>query len=432
MARKSLPALHPAGVMVGAVLTGVGVFVAESLVGPLLSRSMTPPEERVMGLVHRHLAESYVEPRDQQWLMHRAVEGMLESLDDPYTYFVGPEAIPGLEEEATGNMIGIGVMLDGAEGRVRYPMPGSPAEEAGLRPGDRVLAVDGEDVTGLALTEISDRIKGERGTSVHLALTPVIGDPYEVDIVRSPVPKGTVGKVRMLDEQAGIGTLAIRSFAHSTPEELDAALDYLEPRGMRALVIDLRFNTGGVLDAAVEVAARFLEGELVCQLQERNGPGSVRRADAERSRFPNLPLVVVMNSLSASGSEVLAGALRDHGRAVLVGGRSYGKGVYQQVHRYRSADFALKFTAGYYLTPSGRILEGNIEPDRAGGLEPDLSVRVPLQESLELRNWLRYEDPPLEYRERVYELFPRVAEVASPDDSALGVGLRHLQQVLAV
>lgn len=385
-----------------------------------------------MGLVHRHLAESYVEPRDQEWLMHRAVEGMLDSLDDPYTYFIGPEDIPVLEEEASGNMIGIGVMLDGAEARVRYPMPGSPAEEAGLRPGDRVLAVDGEDVSGWDLPAISDRIKGERGTTVHLSLAPVVGDPYEVDILRSPVPTGTIGKVRMLDEEAGIGALAIRSFAHSTPQELDEALDYLEPLGLRALVIDLRFNTGGVLDAAVDVAARFLHGELVCRLQERNGPGSLRKADLELSRFPDMPLVVVMNSLSASGSEVLAGALRDHGRAVLVGGRSYGKGVYQQVHRYRSAHFALKFTAGYYLTPTGRILEGNIEPDRAGGLEPDLAVPVPLEEATFVRTWLRYEDPPLKYRDRVFQLFPRVAEVQPPPDSALDVGLRHLQQVMAV
>ncbi len=416
--------------MVGAVLTGVGVFLAESLVGPLLSRSMTPQEERVMGLVHQHIAESYVEPRDKQWLMHRAVEGMLDSLEDPYTFFIDPNEIPALEEESSGNLIGIGVMLDGGESRVRYPMPGGPAEAAGLRPGDLVLAVDGEDVTGLSLIEVSDLIKGERGTSVHLAMAPMVGDPYEVDIVRSPVPKGTVGKIRMLDEDAGIGTLAIRSFAHSTPGELDAALDYLDQQGLNGLVLDLRFNTGGVLDAAVDVAARFLEGEVVCRLQERGGPGSIRKADPELSRFPELPLVILTNSLSASGSEVLAGALRDHGRAVLVGGRSYGKGVYQQVHRYRSANFALKFTAGYYLTPSGRILEGHIDPDRAGGLEPDLGVAVPFAEARVVRDWLRYEDPPLEYRDQVFELFPAVADVKPPPDSALATGQRHLAQVL--
>jgi carboxyl-terminal processing protease len=429
MARKSLPALHPAGVMVGAVLTGIGVFLAETVVGPLLDRSMTPQEERVMGLVHRNLVESYVEPRDPQWLLHRAVEGMLDSLDDPYTYFIDPKAIPALDEESTGNLIGIGILLDG-NGRVRYPVPGSPAEAAGIRPGDRFLAIDGEDALGLTMEELTKRIKGPRGTSLHLVVETAAGEPFETDIERSPVPKGTVGKVRMLDPENGIGTLAIRSFARSTPDELDAALDHLDAQGLRGLVIDLRFNTGGVLDAAVDVAARFLEGEVVCRLQERGGPGSVRRADAALSRFPELPLVVLVNALSASGSEVLAGALRDHGHAVLVGERSYGKGVYQQVHRYRTADFALKYTAGYYLTPSGRILEGHIDPARAGGLEPDLGVAVGLPEARAVRDWLRYEDPPLEYRERVFELFPRVAEVQPPEDAALATGERHLRQVL--
>lgn len=416
--------------MVGAVLAGVGVFVAESLLGPLLSRSMTPPEERVMGMVHRNLVEGYVVPRDAEWLMHRAVAGMLESLEDPYTFFIGPDDLSALDEEASGNLIGIGVMLDGAEGRVRYPMPGSPAEAAGLRPGDRVLAVDGASVEGLGLAELGDRIRGPRGTTVHLSMEALAGGLYEADVLRSPVPKGTVGKVRMIDEAAGIGGLAIRSFAHSTPAELDAALDLLEPLGLRALILDLRFDTGGVLDAAVEVAARFLEGELVCRLEERNGPGSVRRADPRLSRRPELPLAILINGLSASGSEVLAGALRDHGRAVLVGERTYGKGVYQQVHRYRSANFAMKFTAGYYLTPAGRILEGHIDPERAGGLEPDLALDVPTAEAIGVRDWLRYEDPPLEYRARVFELFPATAAVAPPPDAALDAAVRHLRRVL--
>lgn len=417
--------------MVGAILTGVGVFLAETFLGPLLGRSMAPSEERIMGLVHRSLVEHYVEPRDPEWLMHRAVEGMIEALDDPYTFFIGPEDLAALEEESSGNLIGIGVMLDGAEGRVRYPVPGGPAEAAGLRPGDRILAVDGEDVTGLDLTALSERIKGEPGTAVRLRIEPLQGEPYEVEITRSPVPRGTVGKVRMLDEERGIGTIAIRSFSRSTPAELDAALDELDRDGrLHGLILDLRFDTGGVLDAAVAVAARFLDGGPVCRLQERGGPGSLREADPALSRYPDLPLVVLLNGLSASGSEILAGALRDRGHAVLAGSRSYGKGVYQRVHRYRSADFALKFTAGYYLTPSGRVLEGHIDPERAGGLEPDLALEVPIEESAAIQAWLRYEDPPREYRELVFRLFPRVAEVRPPPDRVLETALRHLQEVL--
>ncbi|MDP6941038.1 MAG: S41 family peptidase [Planctomycetota bacterium] len=430
MARRSIPALHPVGILVGSVLTGIGVFVAETFLGPILTRSMSPPEERMIGMVHERLLHSYVETRDPEWLMHRAVKGMLDGLEDPYTFFVGPKDLQRLDEDSTGKLIGIGVILDGSTAVVRYPHPGGPAEGAGILPGDRFRSVNGLDVSQMNTNQVVQAIKGPRGSSVDLQLERADGSLFTTHIVRQPVQKSTVGRVEYLDRNSGIGHIHIRSFARTTPAELDQALDLLSSSELRGLVLDLRFNTGGILDAAIDVAARFLKGGPVCSLQVRNGEDLVRMADPSLSRAAALPLVVLLNQHSASGSEVLAGALRDRGAGILVGERSYGKGVYQQVHRYRTGNFALKFTAGYYLTPSGRLLEGNTEPTRGGGLIPDLPVAVSVQTSNEIRGWLGYDFPPAQYRSKVYELFPRVAELTPPEDPVLSVALQHLQEVL--
>jgi len=397
----------------------------------MLARSMAPAEERMMGMVHQHLAEGYAEERDPEWLMHRAVEGMLESLNDPYTFFVGPEDMVALDEDSSGRLIGIGVMLDNATGHIRYPQVGGPAEAAGIRPGDRIHSLNGEACGDLAVPELVARIKGKVGTVLHMEVEHATGELEAITVERRAVPRITVAKTGMLDEDLGIGVIHIRSFARSTPAELDQALDGLLHAGAKALVLDLRFNTGGLLDAAVDIASRFLEGGIVCRLEVRGGEDQVRFADPKLLKAPHIPIVILANRLSASGSEVLAGALKDRGAALLCGQRTFGKGVYQQVHRYRTGNFALKFTAGYYRTPSGRILEGHIDPDHLGGLEPDLPVALDAASNLALRQWLDYDAPPAKWRDQVQQLFPQIEDFQSPPDSALALALSHLRGVLS-
>ncbi|MCH2112607.1 MAG: S41 family peptidase, partial [Planctomycetes bacterium] len=304
-------------------------------------------------------------------------------------------------------------------------------EAAGIRPGDRIHSLNGEACGDLAIPELVARIKGKVGTVLHMEVEHATGELEAITVERRAVPRITVAKTGMLDEDLGIGLIHIRSFARSTPAELDQALDGLLHAGVKALVLDLRFNTGGLLDAAVDIASRFLEGGIVCRLEVRGGEDQVRFADPKLLKAPHIPIVILANRLSASGSEVLAGALKDRGAALLCGQRTFGKGVYQQVHRYRTGNFALKFTAGYYRTPSGRILEGQINPDHLGGLEPDLPVAIDAASNLALRQWLDYDAPPAKWRDQVQQLFPQIEDFKSPPDSALALALSHLRGVLS-
>lgn len=429
MPRRSLPAFHPAGIAIGAVLTGLGLILADWFLGPVLERNFTPKEERLLGHVLDQLHTHHVEPTGRRELMHSALRGMIEGLDDPYSTFIGPEALQALEEETTGNLQGIGVVIDTRTGHVRYPAIGGPAEKAGLRPGDRILSIEGQSVEGWETNAMIELIKGPAGTSLVMELERVDGQRYRAEVERAPIPTGTVAKSRMLDSELGIATTHIRSFARSTPSELDTALAKLGELGMQALVLDLRFNSGGQLQAAQDVAARFMKGGVVCTLQHRSGSVEIRTADPELGNLADLPLVVLTNQMSASGSEVVAGALRDHGAAVLVGERSYGKGVFQRVHRHEQSGFAYKFTAGYYVTPAGRVLEQWIGHRQTGGLEPDLWISSQGEQWRDLAFWLQYDPPPEPYLEEVRKLFPN-ALLPEPEDPAMDVALALLQQSL--
>ncbi len=419
------------GMFLGISVAIFGVVVIQVIFGPVLSRSLATTEEQVISTVHGRLVKDYVNPPNEQELMRAAVQGMIESFGDRYCSYLGPADQVSYHEGSSGNLIGIGVQI-ARGGTIHYPRPGGPAEIAGLLPGDRIVAVDGLEIAeDMPLNELTPLIKGAKNTTVHLQVQRGLDQPefFEVDVKRTPLPTGTVAKVRMVDPEAGIGQIHIRSFAGTTAKELDAALDTLLAQGMKALVLDLRFNRGGLLDSAVECAGRFLNGGVVCTLEGRNQSRSVRKADPDHSKVPDLPVVILINGLSASGSEVLAGALRDRGKAILVGQQSYGKGVYQQVLNFKDGQFTIKFTAGYYLTPSGRVIESAIHPEFPGHLDPDLMTPLPQSEELgRLLSYLQYDDPPEVYRDRVFEIFEGLRELSAPPvDPTLDTAIHALR-----
>jgi len=417
------------GLLAGALLASFGFLTSQSMLGPLLQQSLLTPEEQMLGSVHQHLTEQYVEPRSAEALLHTAVQGMVKGLDDPYSQFLGPDSLARFEEDSSGTLIGIGIIMF-RSGQIHYPLVNGPAERAGIRPGDQILSIDGIPLAEIPSPDRIMAIKGLEGTQVSLLLQRLDGSKFRADVRRTPISNRTVGKIGLLDVENGIGTLLVRSFAKSTPSELDSALKALLARGMKALVLDLRFNTGGLLDAAVAVAGRFVRGGVICTLLGRNGDRRVRKADPSNYIGVELPITILMNEFSASGSEVVAGCLRDRGAAVLVGNKSFGKGVFQKVQQYPDGHFVLKYTAGYFLTPNGRILEGNIKSNMSGGLEPDL--RTPSPSNLgALRIWLATELPPDKYLKQTAQLFPNLATRLPPEDLAKDAAVELLRLSLA-
>ncbi len=424
--------LHLTSVLFGAFWTAVGLLITEHYVGPLLAERALPPAEQSLSSAHRTIRGNAVLAGDPDELMRAGVQGMLASLNDPYASYVGPADLRGFEEDSSGTYVGIGAMLH-PDGRVIYPMAGGPADTAGLRTGDRILAVDGEDASALRSDALTERLRGPRGSTVRIEFEHRDGARASADLKRRPMPSGTVGDVRWLDRAAGLGHLHVRSFADSTARELDAACEALLAEGaLRGLVLDLRWNTGGQLESAVEIASRFLAGGTVCTLREFGGATREMSAEPALKRWPDLPLVLLVNSGSASGSEVLAGALRDHGAAALVGERTYGKGIFQEVYRFRDGQFVLKFTAGEYLTPAGRSLEGHLRPGLGpGGLEPDLPVAADPAQIGAIRRWQQVNWPPSTLRAEVEQVFPGHFPNEPPADRVLDAALRLLQAALA-
>lgn len=422
-----------AGMLLGITLTGLGVVLAQALFGPVLARSLASTEQQILSNVHDRLVEDYVVPLDREALMRAGVRAMIDELGDDYSSFVGPEEVATYREESSGSLIGIGAIItEGA--RIRNPSPGGPAERAGLLPGDWLVAINGQSTEGLMVDEVVDLIKGPKETSVHLQVRRQSDDSLiVVEITRESVPTGTVGRVEMLDPATGLGRIHIRSFARSTVIELDAALDELLAQGMRGLVLDLRFNRGGLLDSAVDCAARFVEGGIICTLEGRGDAHKVRKADRNDFRDLGLPIVVLVNEHSASGSEVLAAALRDRGVAVIAGSRSFGKGVYQQVQRYEDGQFVIKFTAGYYVTPAGRIIEGHLNSDFVGGIEPDLLVNPDSEEaSIGIYRALQQDEIPEPYREKAIAIWPALEFYPmNPPDPATELAMQALRASLS-
>lgn len=420
---------HLKSILFGAFWASVGILVTQHFIGPFLARHSQATAEQILATVHRTISEDYVEPLSPDALMRNGARGMLESLRDPYADFFGPADLRRFQEGNSGVLVGIGVMIN-KRGKILYPQPGGNAESAGIVPGDRFVSIDGQSVAGMERDLIAGILRGKADSEVVLEMEHLDGTPFTATVIRSAVPMITVGDVRMLDMDSGIAHIHIRSFAQSTLAELDHALERLDRSGMKGLILDLRWNPGGQLPSAVGVAGRFLKGHLVCSLKNRYAPINRRFAQQVDGKYFGMPLVLLVNGGSASGSEVVAAALRERGFALLVGERTYGKGIYQQVFEYDSGEFAMQFTAGYYITPAGHILEGHLNPQLAGCLEPDLSVIADAEEDRLIRTWQRRNRPPAVYREAMEAAFPETANVPPPPDRFLDTAVAVLNRTL--
>ncbi|MBI5382873.1 MAG: S41 family peptidase [Opitutae bacterium] len=369
------------GVALGLLLAGAAAHFAASwslLPNRELNRSTAYLRE-VLKLVN----ENYVAPDKAAYdkLTREALHGMVEALD-PHSEFLEARDFKELDDEMRGDFGGIGIQVERRNGHVIViaPVAGGPGERAGIQRGDEILAVDGKSVDRAAsMDDVIDLLRGKPDTKVTVKLqragTPA---PWELTLKRELIKVDSVREVSVLP--GGIGYIQLSEFTERTSDEFAHALDRLLAQGVNSLVLDLRNNPGGLLDAAVEVSEMFFrKGELIVYTQGRRAKD---REDflAETEGDPvNLPMAVLINAGSASAAEIVAGALKDTGRAVLVGERSFGKGSVQSIFRLHNGE-GMRLTTARYFTPSGvTIHEKGVEPHIEVVMTPDEDNKLRLQ-----------------------------------------------------
>ena len=306
--------------------------------------------------------------------------GMLSALD-PYSSYIPKQRFEAFEEEAQQQYVGIGIEIERIESRITVvtPFEGGPAQESGVLSGDQIVDVGGVNTENFTLPETISLLRGSSGSEVRLRLYRPSTDRYlEVTLMRRFVNLASVRNVGFGD---GIGYLRINQFGEQTSAECARTLASLEKQGMEGLIIDLRNNSGGLLQAAVDVASEFLpQGELVVSTEGRTAKeNDFYRADRGSEGKKGYSIVVLINGDSASAAEIVAGALQDAERAVILGERSYGKGSVQSVYSLRSGD-GVRQTTAIYRTPEGRNIEEiGIEPDVAIAVDPNDYARLRMQ-----------------------------------------------------
>jgi carboxyl-terminal processing protease len=336
--------------------------------------ALSADDQRAFSIVWEALSElerNYYRPErlDSQKLAAAAARAMVEAVGDPYTTLTSAEQGELTAAQLRGSFDGIGVEIDRRDGQlvVVAPIAGSPAERAGMQSGDVIVSVDGVDVAPLSLELVSRRIRGPRGSSVQVGLRRE-GQPLVVDVVRDTIAIASV-RTRSLGGDARLAYVRIHTFGEPTSQQVREQLAPLLAEGSKGVVLDLRGNPGGYLSSAVDVTSIFLKDGVVLY-QERGGPDAARRTyrTSGSPQVPDLPIAVLVDRGSASAAEIVAAALRDNQRAVLIGEKTFGKGTVQEL-RTLSDESQLRLTVAQWLTPSGHAIQGE-------GLLPDLEVPV--------------------------------------------------------
>ena len=318
--------------------------------------------------VFNYIEDIHIDSPAPGLLYRGAIEGLIDTLDDPYTEYMPPEDFEEYTHYLDSTYVGVGIEILPGEGypKILNAIDNTPAKKAGIKPGDLLIKVDGADVYNEPLDMVVQKVRGPEGTTVKLTIRREGREDFVLDLVRSNINTPTVYKEMF---EGGTGYLGVFNFSSGTADEFRNALTELIQEGAAQLILDLRNNPGGYLLAAVQVAGNFIEpGGLVVSTVDRKGERTEYRTE-ETPVFKGRNVVVLVDEYSASAAEILAGALQDHGVAVLLGGRTFGKGTVQGVIPLDSGG-ALKITQARYHTPKDRIIDGQ-------GLTPDVQVLTP-------------------------------------------------------
>jgi len=363
------------------VALGIGWFL-----GSRRFAEMPEPQRTAFDLIYRQILEAHVDPPSGQELLDRALAAMAKV--DPYSLYIGPKDLARHEERSTGTYEGIGIVVvrHGDDMVVHYPLAGGPAERAGILPGDRLVGVDDKDIRTMPAESrqnaVSELVRGPARTTVRLRIARDDGE-HEIAVERADVRQSSVRWAHVEDAAQGLGYLHLAHFPKGACDDVRGAIDAMQAKvPLRGLLIDLRGNPGGSLDECVAIANLFLRSGTILSQRRRDLVVESFSAKAEACAFPDLPLAVLVDADSASASEVLAGALQDHHRAVVVGVRTYGKGYINTEYAWRDLPFRLKLTTAHFYTPSGRNIDrhqqpaGDGEREDKGGITPDVQADV--------------------------------------------------------
>ena len=382
VARWTLASL---AVSLGIVLAGVvGYNLSDDGAGPADTTGGSSLDQRILSEIYKILLEDFVEPgRVTPALLEKgAIAGLIEALGDPHTTYIDPASYKAGIDPITGAFEGIGaqVALDEDSKRIVIiaPFRNSPAERAGIRAGDTILAVNGESTEGWTVAETIARIRGPEGTSITLSVLHENGETADVTITREKIEVPTVFSnlgnspdLNIVDKEGAtvrdIAYIELAQFTEPAVEAMSSALKEARSSGYRGIILDLRRNPGGALSATVDISDMFLDSGLILTQVDRDGKQTTYEAESGGEAL-DIPLAILVGGGSASGSEVLSAALRDNGRAILIGETTFGKGSVNHL-RELSNGGALYVTIARWLTPAGQLIEG-------AGLEPDFTIEA--------------------------------------------------------
>ena len=367
-----LSRLNSLALTIALVIGSPMVFAAQPVAQPASAASAKAPlpleELRTFAEVMDRIKAAYVEPVDDKTLLENAIKGMLSNLD-PHSAYLGPEDFAELQESTSGEFGGLGIEVGSEDGNIKIvsPIDDTPASKAGIQAGDFIVKINGQPTNGLTMTEAVDKMRGKVGQKITLTLVRGGGAPFDVTLTRANIQVKSV-KAQLLED--GYGYIRITQFQVKTGEEVAAALAKLRKENgnkkLKGIILDLRNNPGGVLQSAVEVVVHFIKKGLIVYTKGRLPNSELRFSATGKDLSEAVPLVVLINGGSASASEIVAGALQDQKRGVVMGTPSFGKGSVQTVLPLNN-DRALKITTALYYTPNGRSIQ-------AQGIVPDIEV----------------------------------------------------------
>lgn len=310
---------------------------------------------------------NYVTEFESTEAIEAAINGMLASLD-PHSSYLDPDDFKDMQTQTSGEYGGLGIEVTAQDGFVKVvsPMDGTPASRAGIKSGDFLTAIDGKSIVGLPLNDAVKQMRGAIGSAINVTVVRENVEPFDVSLTREVI-RPEVVKTKAIGD---VGYLRITTFNEQTVKALDRGLEQVRKDvrgGLKGLVLDLRDNPGGLLEASIEVTSRFVNGGEVVSTRGRRESDQRRYNAVRAARFPDVPIVVLVNGGSASAAEIVAGALQDRKRAVIMGTTSFGKGSVQTVLPLGPGKGAMRLTTSRYYTPAGRSIQG-------AGIEPDFEV----------------------------------------------------------